>query len=103
MATQSGRACLVAPAPSHVGNPAARFTSFLIGSGYLNLMLMPREQVWGQWGRAMDAPLMIAGVARGGNPGMIVGHRAFDGESAAVVVGDDQVEWLRPDQARACS
>ena len=39
-----------------------------------------------------DAPLMIAGVARGGLPGVIVGHRAFDGEPAAIVVGDDQVE-----------
>ena len=41
---------------------------------------------------ARDAPLMIAGVARGRSPGVIVGHRAFDGERAAIVVGDDQVE-----------
>jgi hypothetical protein len=43
---------------------------------------------------ARDAPLMIADVTRGGFPGVIVGHRAFDGEHAAIVVGDDQVEWL---------
>ena len=35
------------------GGPAARFTSFQVGSSYLNLMSMPREQVWGQWGRAI--------------------------------------------------
>jgi catechol 2,3-dioxygenase-like lactoylglutathione lyase family enzyme len=35
------------------GGPAARFTSFRVGSGYLNLMSMPREDVWGQWGRAI--------------------------------------------------
>jgi hypothetical protein len=37
---------------------------------------------------------MIAGISRCGFPRAIVGHRAFDGEHAAVVVGDDQVEWL---------
>ena len=35
------------------GGPAARFTSFRVGSGYLNLMSMPEEHVWGQWGRAI--------------------------------------------------
>jgi len=35
------------------GRPAARFTSFRAGSGYLNLMLMPGEHVRGQWGRAI--------------------------------------------------
>jgi catechol 2,3-dioxygenase-like lactoylglutathione lyase family enzyme len=35
------------------GGPAARFTSFRVGGGYLNLMLMPEEHVWGQWGRAI--------------------------------------------------
>ena len=29
------------------GGPVARFTSFRVGSGYLNLMSMPGEQVWG--------------------------------------------------------
>jgi hypothetical protein len=35
---------------------------------------------------AGDAPLMIAGVTCGGFPGVIVGHRAFDGEHAAIVL-----------------
>jgi catechol 2,3-dioxygenase-like lactoylglutathione lyase family enzyme len=35
------------------GGPAARFTSFRAGSGYLNLMSMPAEHVRGQWGRAI--------------------------------------------------
>jgi catechol 2,3-dioxygenase-like lactoylglutathione lyase family enzyme len=35
------------------GGPAARFTSFRVGSSYLNLMLMPGEHVWGHWGRAI--------------------------------------------------
>ena len=35
------------------GGPVARFTSFRVGSGYLNLMSMPGEQVWGQWGRVI--------------------------------------------------
>jgi len=35
------------------GGPTASFTSFRVGSSYLNLMLMPLEDVWGQWGRAI--------------------------------------------------
>ena len=35
------------------GGPAASFTSFLAGSGYLNLMSMPAERVWTWWGRAI--------------------------------------------------
>jgi len=35
------------------GGPAARFTSFRVGSSYLNLMSMSEEHVWGQWGRAI--------------------------------------------------
>ena len=35
------------------GGPAARFTSFRVGSGYLNLMSIPDEHEWGQWGRAI--------------------------------------------------
>ena len=35
------------------GGPAARFTSFWVGSSYLNLMSVPGEHVWGQWGRAI--------------------------------------------------
>ena len=35
------------------GGPAASFTSFLVGSGYLNLMSMPAERVWTWWGRAI--------------------------------------------------
>jgi len=31
------------------GGPAARFTSFRVGSGYLNLMSIPDEHEWGQW------------------------------------------------------
>jgi len=35
------------------GGPAAPFTSFRVGSGYLNLMSIPDEHEWGQWGRAI--------------------------------------------------
>ena len=35
------------------GGPAGAFTSFDAGSGYLNLMSMPEERVWGWWGRAI--------------------------------------------------
>ena len=35
------------------GGPAARLTSFRVGSSYLNLISMPGEDVWGQWGRAI--------------------------------------------------
>jgi catechol 2,3-dioxygenase-like lactoylglutathione lyase family enzyme len=35
------------------GGPAARFTSFQAGSGYLNLMTMSRESTWTWWGRAI--------------------------------------------------
>jgi hypothetical protein len=34
----------------------------------------------------------LAGVAGGGVPRAVVGHRAFDGEEAPVMVGDDQEE-----------
>ena len=36
-----------------LGGAAAGFTSFRVGSGYLNLMSVPRQIVWGQWGRAI--------------------------------------------------
>ena len=46
-------------------------------------------------GRAAgDLALMAAGLAGGCLPRPVVGHRAFDGEHAAVVVGDDEVERL---------
>ena len=35
------------------GGSAAHFTSFRVGSSYLNLVSMPVEHVWGQWGRAI--------------------------------------------------
>ena len=35
------------------GGPAAPFTSFRVGSGYLNLMSMPMERTWSWWGRAI--------------------------------------------------
>jgi catechol 2,3-dioxygenase-like lactoylglutathione lyase family enzyme len=35
------------------GGPAARFTSFRVESSCLNLMLVPREHLWGHWGRAI--------------------------------------------------
>ena len=43
---------------------------------------------------ARDAVLVAAGKLGGGFPGPIVGHRTFDREDAAVVVGDDQEERL---------
>lgn len=35
------------------GGTAARFTSFYVGSGYLNLMSMSVEGTWTWWGRAI--------------------------------------------------
>jgi catechol 2,3-dioxygenase-like lactoylglutathione lyase family enzyme len=35
------------------GGPTASFTSFRVGSGYLNLMSVPGRQVWGRWSRAI--------------------------------------------------
>jgi catechol 2,3-dioxygenase-like lactoylglutathione lyase family enzyme len=35
------------------GGPAARFTSFRAGGGYLNLTLMPAQRTWSWWGRAI--------------------------------------------------
>ena len=44
---------------------------------------------------ARDAPLMlIPGIAGGGVPWPVVSHRPFDGEEAAVIVGDDEEERL---------
>jgi hypothetical protein len=43
---------------------------------------------------AHDAVVIVARLASGILPRPVIGHRAFDGEHAAVVVGDDQVEWL---------
>ncbi len=33
------------------GGAASAFTSFHVGSGYINLMAAPKDQTWGQWGR----------------------------------------------------
>jgi catechol 2,3-dioxygenase-like lactoylglutathione lyase family enzyme len=35
------------------GGPAASFTSFNAGTGYLNLTLMSTERTWSWWGRAI--------------------------------------------------
>jgi len=35
------------------GGPQASFTSFHVGSGYLNLTAAPAERVWSWWGRAI--------------------------------------------------
>ena len=35
------------------GGPAASFTSFRVGSSYLNLMSVPGQIALGQWGRAI--------------------------------------------------
>jgi len=35
------------------GGPASRFTSFQVGSGYLNLVLVERDQARAWWGRAI--------------------------------------------------
>ena len=35
------------------GGPAASFTSFRAGRSYLNLMLVPGQEVWVHWGRAI--------------------------------------------------
>ena len=47
-------------------------------------------------GRAThDAALLVAREGGGFVPGPVVGHRAFDGEKAPVVVGDDEEERQR--------
>lgn len=35
------------------GGPAAGFTSFHAGSGFLNLTLVPPDHSWSSWGRAI--------------------------------------------------
>jgi catechol 2,3-dioxygenase-like lactoylglutathione lyase family enzyme len=35
------------------GGEAEPFTSFQAGNGYLNLMRMPAECMWGRWGRVI--------------------------------------------------
>jgi catechol 2,3-dioxygenase-like lactoylglutathione lyase family enzyme len=35
------------------GGPAARFTSFHAGNGYLNLTIAPLDRHWSWWGRAI--------------------------------------------------
>lgn len=55
------------------GGPAASFTSFYAGSGYLNLTLTSAERTWSWWGRAIfyvddvDAHHALA-VSAGLNP-----------------------------------
>ena len=57
--------------------------------------ILGRQRVAIGAGRAAhDAALLVAGIGGGFVPGPVVGHRAFDGEHAAVVVGDDEVERL---------
>jgi catechol 2,3-dioxygenase-like lactoylglutathione lyase family enzyme len=50
------------------GGPAARFTSFRVGSSYLNLMLVPGEHVWDQWGRAIFYVDDVERIMRGQYP-----------------------------------
>ena len=35
------------------GGPQAQFSSFAIGSGYLNLVIRPIERQWSWWGRVV--------------------------------------------------
>ena len=58
--------------------------------------ILGRERVAIQSRRAArDAPLLlIPGITGGGVPWPVVGHRPFDREHAAIVVGDYQIEWL---------
>lgn len=37
----------------HYGGPSARFTSFHVGSGYLNLTLVQPDHAWSWWGRVI--------------------------------------------------
>jgi catechol 2,3-dioxygenase-like lactoylglutathione lyase family enzyme len=39
----------------HFGGRDAAFSSFAVGSGYLNLILVSREQTWKWWGRLIFA------------------------------------------------
>jgi hypothetical protein len=52
---------------------------------------------------AGDAALMIAGFASGVLPVLVVGHRAFDREHAAVGIGDNQIEGWAVLAAESCS
>ena len=57
--------------------------------------ILGRQLVAIHAGRAAhDAVLVVAGVAGGLVPWPVVSHWTFDGEHAAVVVGDDEEEWL---------
>ena len=59
--------------------------------------ILGRQHVAIRSGRAArDATLMLVpGIMGGGVPWPVVGHRALDREHAAIIIGDDQVEWLR--------
>jgi hypothetical protein len=52
-----------------------------------------RQSVSVSAGRAADDPvLMVASLSGSRLPGPVVGHRTFDGEYAAVVISDNEVE-----------
>ena len=65
-------------------------------AGQLVLAAIFRRQYIAVWaGRAAhDALAVMAGAGRGFIPRPVVGHRTLHGEHAAVVVGDNEVEWL---------
>ncbi|MBI2799612.1 MAG: VOC family protein [Gammaproteobacteria bacterium] len=52
------------------GGEMAKFTSFVVGTGHLNLIAMPSSRAWSWWGRAIfyvdDVDAFHANVLRAG-------------------------------------
>ena len=61
-----------------------------MGAGIFGSQLVAIDTGWA----ARDATLLVAGEGGGFFPRPVVGHWAFDGEHAAIVVADDEVERL---------
>src|SRR5512133_2118769 len=66
---------------------AGRHASELVLAPILGSQLVAVRTSWA----ACDLALMAAGLSGSRLPRLVVGHRAFDGEHAAAVVGDDQI------------
>src|SRR5262245_47815317 len=75
------------------GTPTSRSTSSIRG-GQLGAVGTSRP--------AGDPALPVAGVASGFFPWPFIGHRAFDGEHAAVVVGHDTIKGKRDRAVKSC-
>ena len=90
MGTAKGQAAVASPLSQSSQDAAWRHTGKVMG--------VPKfggERVTiGSARTARDAVLVTTGKLGGGFPRPIVGHRTFDREDMAAVVGDDQEERL---------